>query len=54
MRDIEALIERRNATRETGKKVMASLQPETLVAYRWESLPVVGHGMSAMAECTGF
>src|SRR5260370_29874924 len=39
VRDIEALIERRNATKESVQSASANLQPDTLFAYRVESLP---------------
>ena len=39
LRDIEALIERRNATKQAAQRASTSLQPESLVALRTESLP---------------
>jgi hypothetical protein len=39
VRDIEALIERRNATKQAAQRAITSLQPESLVSFRTESLP---------------
>lgn len=39
VRDIEALMQRRNAPRESGQKIIVTLQPDTLCAYRIERLP---------------
>jgi hypothetical protein len=39
VRDIEAMIERRNATKQTSQRAMENLQLDTLVAYRVESSP---------------
>lgn len=39
VRDIEALIERRNATKLAAQRTVTSLQPESLIAFQTESLP---------------
>jgi hypothetical protein len=39
VRDIEALIERRSATKQAAQRASANLQTESLVAFRTESLP---------------
>jgi hypothetical protein len=42
VRDIETLIERRNATKGAAQRAMTSVQPDTLCAYRVEALPGEG------------
>ena len=52
LRDIEALIERRNATKQAAQRVTTSLQLESLVAFRLSHCPAEGHETQGTIVCT--